>query len=88
MKISFNDTIALSGFVLAIISMVSAFVFWLVSLSYKITKFIYGIKADVVEISHAKQRIEDAIALIGKDIEHLNRVISREFPQYFNNRHE
>lgn len=88
MTLSFSDAIALSAFILGLISAFCAFVYWLISLSHKISKFIFDLKGDLQEIKLNFDASKQSIEGINRKIDYLDHIISIEFPQYFRNDHD
>lgn len=85
-----QDTIALSALFVALISALAAFIYWLMSLSYKVTKFIFELNghvnellrdmAEIKHISHSNQRELDGMVI---RLNYLTKIMSKEFPEYF-----
>lgn len=78
-----GDILALSGLFLGIVSAVAAFIYWLVTVSYKITRFIFDLRSDLNEIKQTIHESNYAIASLDRRIKYLHRIIRQEFPHYF-----
>jgi cell division protein FtsL len=78
-----SDYIALSALLMGIISALSAFIYWLVSMSYKISRFIYDLRSDVSDIKHTVHEYEKNLQDLSRQVKYLNHIAKKEFPQYF-----
>jgi hypothetical protein len=78
-----QDGIALGALLLGIVSALCAFIYWLLSISYKITRFIFELRGDVSEIKQTMYNNQEVISSITRKLKYLAHVIKVEFPQYF-----
>lgn len=78
-----GDILALSGLFLGIFSALAAFIYWLVTVSYKITRFIFDLRSDLNEIKQTMHESKYAIASLERRVQYLQQIVRREFPHYF-----
>lgn len=88
MTLGFGDAIALCALISGLISAFCAFVYWLIALSHKISKFIFDLKGDLLDIKLNFDVNKQSIDEINKKVDYLDHIISIEFPEYFRNDHD
>jgi hypothetical protein len=87
---STTDTIALGALMIGLISGLFAFIYWLTSISYKVTKFIFELNARVTELlkdmeylkhtTNSNQRELDGII---SEVGYHHHILLKEYPEYF-----
>ncbi len=94
-KMPEKDAIALGAFILSLILALSAFIYWLVNVSYKINRFIFDLENKVDEIKeHSKQYdnyfrdLKHLIAILNRRLDYLKHIITLEYPQYFKKKND
>lgn len=85
-----KDLIALGAFILSLILALSAFIYWLINVSFKVNRFIFELKSSVDEMKeHSKQYddyfrdLKQIITILNRKLNYLEQIITVEFPQYF-----
>jgi cell division protein FtsL len=78
-----EDYIALGAFLLSLILALSAFIYWLISVSYKVNKFIFEVEDSIKEIKEHSKRYDNLVAALSKKVDHLRNIIAIEYPQHF-----
>jgi uncharacterized membrane protein len=77
------DLIALGALMIALLSALGAFIYWLLSISYKVSKFIFDLKGDVTEIKQNMYDHKAFVSNLNRKVKYITYIVKQEFPQYF-----
>jgi hypothetical protein len=88
--VSTTDTIALGALIVGLISGLFAFIYWLTSISYKVTKFIFELNSRVTELlkdmeylKHTTSSNQRELDGIVDQVSYFHHILITEFPDYF-----
>ena len=78
-----SDTVALSALLLAIVSALCAFLYWLIQISYKINMFIFELRTDVTEIKATMYDNQAMVGGLSRKLKYITYILKTEYPHYF-----